>query len=107
MPKTKALPINTLESPVQIQFTIKTETERAIIAENVKLAGQDYLSSTNLPKMYTNITGVEDGVVTADVEEWVIEQRAKELYNPNRSDVAKKLLALKYTEQEVEAMPWD
>lgn len=107
MPKTNALPINKLESPVEITFTIKMETEKAIIAENIKLAGADYIQSTNLPMVYTNIKSVDDDIVTADVEEWVLEQRAKELYNPDRNDVAKKLLALKYSEQEVDAMPWD
>ena len=107
MSKTKELPIVSLESPVTVQFTIKMETEKAIIAENITLQGADYIQSTNLPKMYTNIVNVEDGIVTAHVEEWVLEQRAKELYNPDRNDVAKKLLALKYSEQEVDAMPWD
>ena len=97
-----------LDSPVRITFKVRTETEKAIIAENIQLNGADYIESTNLPKMYTSFVSTDDnGIVTADIEEWVLEQRAKELYNPDRQSIAKKLLSLKYSEQEVDAMPWD
>ena len=84
------------------------DTDKAIIAENIQLNGQDYISSTNLPKMYTVIHSTNDnGVTSADVESWVLKQRAEELYNPNKQDVAKELLAVRYSQDEVEAMPWD
>ena len=84
------------------------ETEKAIIAENIQLNDQDYISSTNLPKMYTVIHNTDDnGVTTADVESWVLKQRAEELYNPSKQDVVKDLLAVKFSQDEVDAMPWD
>ncbi len=105
MAKTKSI---SLESPVSVTFTVKMETDKAIIAENIQLNGQDYISSTNLPKMYTVIHNTDDnGVTSADVESWVLKQRAEELYNPNKRDVAKELLAVRYSQDEVEAMPWD
>jgi len=97
-----------LTSPVNVTFTIKMETDKALIVEDLQINGKPYIASTNLPKMYVdNSTTNKDGVTSASVESWIIEQRYNELYSEDAKINAQKLLSKKFSSSEVEAMPWD
>ena len=97
-----------LQSPVGVTFTIKMETDKAFIVEDLQIMGKPYISSTNLPKMYVdNIKTNKDGVTTASVESWIIEQRYDELYSEDANINAQKLLSKKFSSTEVEQLPWD
>ena len=52
-----------LSAPVGVAFTIKMETDKAIIVDNLSIAGQPYISSTNLPKMYVSNMVTKDGII--------------------------------------------
>ncbi len=99
-----------LQSPVRVTFTINEAytTNKAFIVKDLQINGKPYISSTNLPKMYVdNAKTNKDGVTTADVESWIIEQRYDELYSEDAKINAQKLLSKKFSAAEVEAMPWD
>ena len=97
-----------LQSPVGVTFTIKMETDKAFIVEDLQIMGKPYISSTNLPKMYVdNAKTDKNGVTTADVESQFIAQRYDELYSEDAKINAQKLLSKKFSSAEVEAMPWD
>jgi hypothetical protein len=68
----------TLEIPIPVTFTIKMETERAFIVNNVMLKNKLYINEAVLPKMYTDIKSNNDNVTSADVEKWVLQQRYTE-----------------------------
>ena len=68
----------TLEIPIPVTFTIKLETERAFIANNVMLKNKLYIQEAVLPKMYTIINATIDDVTSATVEKWVLQQRYTE-----------------------------
>lgn len=69
----------TLEIPIPVTFTIKMETERAFIVNDVMLKNKLYINEAVLPKMYTDIKSTDDNHVTsADVEKWVLQQRYTE-----------------------------
>lgn len=67
-----------LEIPIPVQFTIKMETERAFIVNNVMLKNKLYINEAVLPKMYTIINATKDNVTSATVEKWVLQQRYTE-----------------------------
>jgi len=67
-----------LEIPIPVTFTIKLETERAFIANNVMLKNKLYIQEAVLPKMYTIINATIDDVTSATVEKWVLQQRYTE-----------------------------
>ena len=96
-----------LTAPVGVAFTIKMETDKAVIVENLSIAGQPYISSTNLPKMYVANMVTKDDTTTAQVESWIVKQRFDELYSPNAQVNAQALLEQKYPKAEVQALPWD
>jgi hypothetical protein len=68
----------TLEIPIPVTFTIKMETERAFIVNEVMLEDNLYISEAVLPKMYTDIQSTNDNVTSANVEKWVLQQRYTE-----------------------------
>ena len=69
----------TLEIPIPVTFTIKMETERAFIVNNVMLKNNLYINEAVLPKMYTEINKTDNNHVTsANVEKWVLQQRYTE-----------------------------
>lgn len=97
-----------LQSPVSVTFTIKMETDKAFIVEDLQIMGKPYISSTNLPKMYVdNAKTNKEGVTSASVESWIIEQRYDELYSEDANINAQKLLSKKFSSTEVEQLPWD
>ena len=97
-----------LQSPVGVTFTIKMETDKAFIVEDLQIMGKPYISSTNIPKMYVdNAKTDKDGVTLASVESWIIEQRYDELYSEDANINAQKLLSKKFSSAEVEQLPWD
>ena len=99
-----------LESPVKVTFTINEAytTDKAYIVRDLQINGKDYISSTNLPKMYVdNAKTNKDDVTSASVESWIIEQRYDELYSEDAKINAQKLLSKKFSSAEVEQMPWD
>lgn len=69
---------NQLEIPIPVTFEIKMTTDKAIIAQNIKLQNQHYITEAVLPKMFTIIDVTEDGVTKAVVEKWVLQQRYTE-----------------------------
>jgi len=68
----------TLEIPIPVTFTIKMETERAFIVNDVMLKNNLYIHEAVLPKMYTDIKSTDDNVTSANVEKWVLQQRYTE-----------------------------
>jgi len=70
--------LNSLEIAIPVKFEIKIETDKALIAQNIMLQDQLYINEGVIPKMYVNINGTEDGIVTANVEKWVLQQRYTE-----------------------------
>jgi len=76
--KEKPAVLNSLEIPIPVKFEIKIETEKAIIAQNIMLQDQYYISEGVIPKIYVNINATEEGITTADVEKWVLQQRYTE-----------------------------
>lgn len=67
-----------LEIAIPVTFTIKMETERAFIVNNVMLKDKLYINEAVLPKMYTIINATNDNVTSATVEKWVLQQRYTE-----------------------------
>lgn len=67
-----------LEIPIPVTFEIKMTTDKAIIAQNIMLEDQHYITEAVLPKMFTIIDVTEDGVTKAVVEKWVLQQRYTE-----------------------------
>lgn len=69
-----------LEIPIPVTFTIKMETDKAFIVNNVIIKEKTYLKEAVLPKMYTDIQMEEDefGSTVAYVEKWVLKQRHDE-----------------------------
>ena len=76
--KVKPTVLNSLEIPIPVKFEIKIETDKALIAQNIMLQDQHYISEGVIPKMYVNVNGTEDGITSADVEKWVLQQRYTE-----------------------------
>ena len=76
--KEKPAVLNSLEIPIPVKFEIKIETDKAIIAQNIMLQDQYYISEGVIPKIYVNINATKDGITTADVEKWVLQQRYTE-----------------------------
>lgn len=68
----------TLEIPIPVTFTIKMETERAFIVNDVMLKDKLYINEAVLPKMYTVVEDVNGNVTSANVEKWVLQQRYTE-----------------------------
>jgi hypothetical protein len=64
-----------LEIGIPVTFTIKMETERAIIVNNIMLANKPYINEAVLPKIYTEILSEKDNVTEANVEKWILQQR--------------------------------
>jgi hypothetical protein len=67
--------MKTLEIPIPVTFTIKLETERAYIVNNVILSGELYVREAVLPKMFTIIKATKNENTSALVEKWVLQQR--------------------------------
>ena len=67
-----------LEIPIPVTFTIKMETERAFIVNDVMLKDKLYINEAVLPKMYTDVQDVNGNVTSANVEKWVLQQRYTE-----------------------------
>jgi hypothetical protein len=67
-----------LEIPIPVTFTIKLETERAFIVNDVMLKDSLYINEAVLPKMYTDILKTKDNVTSANVEKWILQQRYTE-----------------------------
>lgn len=67
-----------LEIPIPVTFTIKLETKRAFIVNNVMLKGSLYINEAVLPKMYTDILKTKKNVTSANVEKWILQQRYTE-----------------------------
>lgn len=68
----------TLEIPIPVTFTIKMETERAFIVNDIMLKDKLYINEAVLPKMYTVVEDVNGNVTSANVEKWVLQQRYTE-----------------------------
>ncbi|MEN8857279.1 MAG: hypothetical protein ABF260_04360 [Flavobacteriaceae bacterium] len=64
-----------LEIPIPVTFNIKMETERAYIVQDVKLLGKQYINEAVLPKKLVNILDDVGGLLSANVEKWVLQQR--------------------------------
>lgn len=85
----------TLEKPVDITFTLKMTTERAYMAQDIKINDQLFVSTTcALPKMYTDIISINSDIATAQCEYWILEQRKLETTNNVKSTFAEELLAM-------------
>jgi len=67
-----------LEIPIPVSFTVKTTTDKAIIAQDIMLRETQYIKEAVLPKMYTIINETKKGITTAVVEKWVLLQRYTE-----------------------------
>lgn len=76
--KAEPTPENSLEIAIPVTLEIKMETDKAIIANNIMLQGQHYISEGVIPKMFININVTEDGITSAEVEKWVLQQRYTE-----------------------------
>ena len=76
--KKKPTVLNSLEIPIPVKFEIKIETDKAIIAQNIMLQDQHYISEGVIPKIYVNVNATDDGITSADVEKWVLQQRYTE-----------------------------
>lgn len=76
--KAEPTPQNSLEIAIPVTLEIKMETDKAIIANNIMLQGQRYISEGVIPKMFININVTEDGITSAEVEKWVLQQRYTE-----------------------------
>ena len=70
--------MNKLEIPIPVSFTVKTTTDKAIIAQDIMLRDTLYIKEAVLPKMYTNINETKNDNSTAFVEKWVLQQRYTE-----------------------------
>lgn len=85
-----------MNNAVEVKFTVKMETERAYIVQNVQLLGKSFITECNFPKMATDIKSTtKAGITTAMVEEWVLRQRKEEeIATPTDSkELASALLA--------------
>ena len=84
-----------LEIPIPVQFTIKMETDKAYIVNNVTIKDKTYLKEAVLPKMFTEFTSKEDefGVTNANVEKWVLKQRHDEENKINIDEHINELIA--------------
>ena len=67
-----------LEIPIPVTFEIKMTTDKAIIAQNLKLKEKHYITEAVLPKMFTIIDVTKDGITKGFVEKWVLQQRYTE-----------------------------
>lgn len=68
-----------MQNAVQVTFTIKMETVRAYIVNDIKINGKPFIKECNLPKSTTEIVKTtKSNVTTANVEEWVLRQRKQE-----------------------------
>jgi|TARA_R100000231_G_C5328065_1_gene165502 hypothetical protein len=96
---------NVLENPTPVSFTIKMDTDKAYIVDDLTIAGKPFIANAVLPKMYTNITATNKNVTTADVEYWILEQRYNEESQSSNEGV-QKLLSLKYSNAELADLPF-
>lgn len=85
----------TLEKPVDITFKLVMTTERAYMAQDLKINDKLFVAKTcALPKMYTNIISIDSDIANAQCEYWILEQRKLESTNNVTSTFAKELLAM-------------
>ena len=84
-----------MQNAVEVKFTVKMETERAYIVQDVQLLGKPFITECNFPKMATDIKSTTNaGITTAMVEEWVLRQREEEIATPaDGKELASALLA--------------
>jgi len=88
--------IMNLEIPIPTQFSVFLETDKAIIARDIVIDGQNFLAEAILPKTCVNVNAKDkkSGVVSADVEKWVLAQRKKESRNLDVQNEIADLLAM-------------
>jgi len=67
-----------LQIPIHCSFTIGMTTDKAIIAEDLYVAGQYFLQRAVLPKMCIDNLQVDGAQGLADVDKWVLMQRKRE-----------------------------
>lgn len=83
-----------LDIPIPVQFSIKMETDKAYIVNNVTIQDTEYVKEAVLPKMYTIIEATDDKfITTAKVEKWVLQQRRDEEKNVDVDMHVQELLA--------------
>lgn len=85
----------TLEKPVDITFKLAMTTERAFMAQDIRINDKMFVKETcALPKMYTNIISIDNDIATAQCEFWILQQRKLETTNNVKSSFAEELLAM-------------